>query len=61
MGDNVASDRLRAVLREAHAVGIGNHLVGEYHRDPELLSHASQLSQEPAIVSPTAKDRSKGS
>lgn len=73
MSDDVAPDWLRAILREAHAIGVCYHLIGQNHSNSKLFCHACKLSQEPAASSvvyaqevlrrvrmvPTAEDKIK--
>eukprot|EP00597_Dinobryon_sp_UTEXLB2267_P016856 CAMPEP_0201103536 /NCGR_PEP_ID=MMETSP0812-20130820/30097_1 /ASSEMBLY_ACC=CAM_ASM_000668 /TAXON_ID=98059 /ORGANISM="Dinobryon sp., Strain UTEXLB2267" /LENGTH=112 /DNA_ID=CAMNT_0047361923 /DNA_START=88 /DNA_END=426 /DNA_ORIENTATION=- len=44
VGDDVATYGLGGVLGETHSIRIGHHLVGDHHRDAELLREAGQLS-----------------
>lgn len=44
--DDVATNRFGAVLGETHPVGIGNNLVGNENRHPELFRQSSELTKE---------------
>lgn len=45
MQANPRTDGFRVVFGEAHAVGVGHHLVGDHNRDAELLRQTRQLPQ----------------
>lgn len=45
VGDDVAADGLGRVLGEAHAVGVGDDLVGNEDGDAKLLGEAGELTQ----------------
>lgn len=53
MRDDVATDWLCAVFREAHSVWVCNDLVGQDHGDSEFLCHPRKLPQKPI---PAAND-----